>query len=102
MMFVLNSNLLVQWTRAEIMTEQKSLLMSEFSRSPYLNCKRRDYLSAKLGIGKQHICTWFERRRTHLRDCEVQINWNGKVHNYNHTNMSLCPNLFQIFIYFSV
>ena len=97
-MFVSNSNLLVQWTRTEFTTERKSLLLIEFSRSPYITCKRRDYLSTKLGIGKQHICAWFDRRRTHLRDCEVQINWNGNVDNYNHTNMSLCPNLSQFFL----
>ena len=74
---VLNSNFSVQSTRIEFTTEQKSLLMSEFSRSPYISCKRRDYLSTKLGIGKQHICTWFYRRRFHIRDCEVQINWSG-------------------------
>ena len=58
-------------------TNETSMLMSEFSRSPYVTCKTRRYLAAKLGTSEHKVRGWFDRRRLFVRSLEAQINWEG-------------------------
>ena len=63
--------------RHDLTTEEKSLLMSEFSRSPYATCEIKRYLSTKLGMSTHQICCWFDHRRYFIRSLETQVNWEG-------------------------
>ena len=64
--------------------KQRSLLMSEFCRCPYISSKQKERLSEKLGKGVREIGDWFDRQRTRIRQLEAQVTWKG-----NHDLLSL-------------
>ena len=51
--------------------------MSELSRSPYITCKRRGYLSTELGMKEREVRAWFQQTRRQLCKRKAKINWQG-------------------------